>query len=81
VELWKLKDPIERVRVNLVREHGVEPEFFEAVDAEADALADRLRAFCLAMSDPPPDRMFSEVYAGPGPARGVPGVPRVVRGW
>ena len=23
LELWKLKDPIERVRVNLVREHGV----------------------------------------------------------
>ena len=25
LELWKLKDPIERVRVNLVREHEVEP--------------------------------------------------------
>jgi pyruvate dehydrogenase E1 component alpha subunit len=67
VELWKLKDPIERVRVNLVREHGVEPEFFSGVDAEADALAERLRAFCLAMPDPPPDRIFSEVYADASP--------------
>jgi pyruvate dehydrogenase E1 component alpha subunit len=67
VELWKLKDPIERVRVNLVREHGVEPEFFSGVDAEADALAERLRAFCLAMPDPSPDRIFSEVYADASP--------------
>ena len=67
LEHWKLKDPIERVRVNLVREHGVEPEFFSGVDAEADALAERLRAFCLAMPDPPPDRIFSEVYADASP--------------
>ena len=29
LELWKLKDPIERVRVNLVREHGVGQAFFD----------------------------------------------------
>ena len=31
LELWKLKDPIERVRVHLVREHGVEQDFFDEV--------------------------------------------------
>nr|WP_211177352.1 thiamine pyrophosphate-dependent dehydrogenase E1 component subunit alpha [Pseudonocardia acidicola] len=67
LELWKLKDPIERVRVNLVREHHVGSEFFDGVAAEADELAARLREFCLAMPDPAPDRMFSEVYTEPSP--------------
>ncbi|WP_156819491.1 pyruvate dehydrogenase (acetyl-transferring) E1 component subunit alpha [Pseudonocardia sp. HH130630-07] len=67
VELWKLKDPIERVRVHLARRHGVEPEFFEAVEAEADELGERLRTFCRAMPQPGPERMFSEVYADASP--------------
>jgi len=67
LELWKLKDPIERVRVHLVREHGVEQEFFDSVQQESDALAERFRAFCLAMPEPGPERIFSEVYAEPSP--------------
>jgi 2-oxoisovalerate dehydrogenase E1 component alpha subunit len=63
LELWKLKDPIERVRVNLVRSHGVEQEFFDRVQAESDELAARFREFCIAMPPPAPDRMFSQVYA------------------
>jgi pyruvate dehydrogenase E1 component alpha subunit len=67
LELWKLKDPIERVRVHLVREHGVEQEFFDSVQQESDTLAERFRAFCLAMPEPGPERIFSEVYAEPSP--------------
>jgi 2-oxoisovalerate dehydrogenase E1 component alpha subunit len=67
LELWKLKDPIERVRVNLVREHGVGQEFFAEVQAESDELAARFREFCLQMPPPAPDRMFSQVYAGGSP--------------
>jgi 2-oxoisovalerate dehydrogenase E1 component alpha subunit len=67
LELWKLKDPIERVRVHLVRELGVEQEFFDSVGEESDELAARFRAFCLAMPDPGPERMFSEVYADLSP--------------
>jgi 2-oxoisovalerate dehydrogenase E1 component alpha subunit len=67
VELWKLKDPIERVRVHLVRSHGVGQEFFDAVDAEADELAVRLREYCRSMPNPGPERMFSEVYAAASP--------------
>jgi pyruvate dehydrogenase E1 component alpha subunit len=67
LELWKLKDPIERVRVNLVREHEVGAEFFDDVAAEADALAGRLREYCVAMPKPSPARIFSEVYAEPSP--------------
>ncbi len=55
------------MRVNLVREHGVEQEFFDGVAAEADEMAARLREFCVNMPEPAPDRMFSEVYAEPSP--------------
>ncbi|MGQ0575153.1 MAG: pyruvate dehydrogenase (acetyl-transferring) E1 component subunit alpha [Pseudonocardia sp.] len=67
LELWKLKDPIERVRVHLVRAHGVEPGFFDDVQAESDELAARFRAFCEAMPPPAPDRMFDGVYAEGSP--------------
>ena len=35
LEMWKLRDPIERVRAYLVRGGLAEPEFFAEVDAEA----------------------------------------------
>jgi 2-oxoisovalerate dehydrogenase E1 component alpha subunit len=67
LELWKLKDPIERVRVHLVRSLGVQQEFFDEIAADADALAERFRQFCMDMPAPGPDRMFSEVYAEESP--------------
>jgi 2-oxoisovalerate dehydrogenase E1 component alpha subunit len=68
LETWKLKDPIERLRVHLVREHVADQDFFDEVEAEADALAARFRDFCVNMPDPPPERIFSEVYAEESPA-------------
>ncbi len=65
LELWKLKDPIERLRVHLVRALGVAPAYFDGLEAESDALAVRLREFCAAMPQPGPERIFSEVYAEP----------------
>jgi 2-oxoisovalerate dehydrogenase E1 component alpha subunit len=67
LELWKLKDPIERVRVHLVRSLEVGQEFFDEMTAESDALAERFRRFCTEMPAPPPDRIFSEVYAEESP--------------
>jgi pyruvate dehydrogenase E1 component alpha subunit len=67
LELWKLKDPLERVRVHLVRAHAVSQGFFAEVAEEGDALAARLRAACHAMPDPGPERIFSQVYADPSP--------------
>ncbi|MBB3662851.1 MULTISPECIES: thiamine pyrophosphate-dependent dehydrogenase E1 component subunit alpha [Prauserella salsuginis group] len=63
LEAWKLKDPIERVRVHLARAGCAEQDFFDGVDAEADEFAAQLRDFCFNMPDPPPERIFSEVYA------------------
>jgi 2-oxoisovalerate dehydrogenase E1 component alpha subunit len=67
LEAWKLKDPIERVRVNLVRHEHAESDFFEEVQAESDALAAELRDFCVTMPTPGPDRIFSQVYEQANP--------------
>jgi pyruvate dehydrogenase E1 component alpha subunit len=67
IEVWKLRDPIERVRVHLVRDHNVEQSYFDEVQAEADAFAAEVREFCFNMPDPPPERTFANVYAEPSP--------------
>jgi pyruvate dehydrogenase E1 component alpha subunit len=67
LEAWKLKDPIERVRVNLIRHEHADQEFFDSVQAESDQLAAELREFCVNMPDPPPERIFSNVYSEPNP--------------
>ncbi len=67
LETWKLKDPIERLRVHLVREKVADQDFFDSVDAEADELAARYREFCFSMATPPPERIFSESYAEASP--------------
>jgi 2-oxoisovalerate dehydrogenase E1 component subunit alpha len=64
LETWKLKDPIERVRVYLARGGHADSTFFEAIDAEADELGARVREACRAMPDPAPMSMFDHVYSG-----------------
>jgi len=64
-QAWKLLDPIERVRVHLARNGLADAGFFGGVDAEADELAARFRAYCIAMTPPPPQRMFQHVYSEP----------------
>jgi 2-oxoisovalerate dehydrogenase E1 component alpha subunit len=67
LEEWQLKDPLERVRVHLVREGLAGPEFFDGLATEADELAIRLRNDCRSMPAPGPERIFSQVYAEPSP--------------
>ncbi|GAA0960111.1 pyruvate dehydrogenase (acetyl-transferring) E1 component subunit alpha [Kribbella koreensis] len=62
LEYWKLKDPIERVKAYLARSIGVEHEFFEQIEAEADQVAATLRAGCLAMPDPKMTDFFEHAY-------------------
>ena len=85
LETWRLRDPIERVRSYLARTGEADGTFFEQVAAEADELAAKLRAACLALPDPPPLALFDHVYAGPERdtrrrARTVRGLPGGVRG-
>ncbi len=67
LEVWKLKDPIERVRAYLVRTGQAGPGFFAEVDAEAAKVGADLREACRTMPDPPPLAIFDNVYAEPTP--------------
>ncbi|GAA1968792.1 pyruvate dehydrogenase (acetyl-transferring) E1 component subunit alpha [Amycolatopsis minnesotensis] len=67
LEEWKLKDPIERVRAYLARGGGADQAFFDQVQADADAFAAELREYVFSMPDPPPSRIFDNVYAEPSP--------------
>lgn len=63
VEVWKLRDPVERVKALLVREYHVKPSVFQDVDVEAEAFALKLRDDVLAMGRPDPLSMFDHAYA------------------
>jgi 2-oxoisovalerate dehydrogenase E1 component alpha subunit len=67
VEVWKHRDPVERVKALLVREYKVKNTDFDAVNEEADAMALQLREDVLAMSRPDPITMFDNAYAAPHP--------------
>ena len=62
VEVWKHRDPIERLKSYLVHTKKADQAFFEAIDAEADELAGQVREGCLSMPDPTPDSMFDHIY-------------------
>jgi 2-oxoisovalerate dehydrogenase E1 component alpha subunit len=67
LETWKLRDPVERVKAYLSRNGLADSAFFEAIDAEGDELAARVRAACLSMPEPKPLDIFDQVYAGGSP--------------
>ncbi|HVB51369.1 MAG TPA: thiamine pyrophosphate-dependent dehydrogenase E1 component subunit alpha [Acidimicrobiales bacterium] len=67
VEVWKHRDPIERVKSLLVREFSVKSAKFDEVTAEADVLALKLRDDVLSMDRPDPLSMFDNAYAAPHP--------------
>ncbi|HLU40931.1 MAG TPA: pyruvate dehydrogenase (acetyl-transferring) E1 component subunit alpha, partial [Microthrixaceae bacterium] len=60
---WKLRDPIERVRVYLVRNGLADEAFFAEVEDEAARMGEHLRAGCKALGDPDPRGIFDLVYA------------------
>ena len=65
LEAWKLKDPIERVRIYLIRSGMAQEDFFADVRAEADQVGAGVRKACLEMPDPDPLSMFDNIYAEP----------------
>ncbi len=67
LDAWKLKDPIERLKVYLARNGWADRTYFDGIDAEAEALAIKLRDDCRSMPDPAPASMFDDVYAEPHP--------------
>jgi pyruvate dehydrogenase E1 component alpha subunit len=67
VEIWKHRDPIERVKALLSRDHKMKAARFDEVAVEADAIAAQLREDVLAMGRPDPITMFDHAYAAPHP--------------
>jgi len=65
LQAWALRDPLERLRSFLYKQQMVDAEFFQALEAEAEALAVRLRSGCRSLPDPHPLQMFDNVYTGP----------------
>ncbi len=62
VEVWRARDPIDRVRAYLVGE-AYDAEFFAEVDREAEELGASVRAACLAVPEPDLAAWFDNVYA------------------
>ena len=62
VEVWKLRDPIARLKVYLTTTAKADKVFFDAVETEADELAVAVREGCLSMPDPEPSSMFDHIY-------------------
>jgi 2-oxoisovalerate dehydrogenase E1 component alpha subunit len=67
VEVWKHRDPIERVKSLLVREYHVKASKIDEVNEEAEKMALQLREDVLAMDRPDPITMFDNAYAAPHP--------------
>ncbi len=67
VEVWKLRDPIARLKAWLAHEGKADAAFFDQVEKEADELAAHVRQGTLAMPDPEPASMFEHVYVEPHP--------------
>ena len=67
LETWRLRDPIERLKVYLAREGIADRNFFEQVDREGDRIAEQVRGGVRAMVAPPVASMFTNVYAEPHP--------------
>jgi 2-oxoisovalerate dehydrogenase E1 component alpha subunit len=65
VEHWAALDPLHRLRRHMLQQGALDDDFIAAVDAEADALGERLREAIRGMADPEPLGMFDHVYAEP----------------
>ncbi len=62
---WASLDPLDRLRRHMEQVGAIDDAFVAAVDAEADALGERLREAIRGMADPDPLGMFEHVYAEP----------------
>ncbi|MCA0293932.1 MAG: thiamine pyrophosphate-dependent dehydrogenase E1 component subunit alpha [Actinobacteria bacterium] len=67
-DAWKAKDPIERVKTYLLSTGAIDQAWLDALAAESEALAERLRAGCLALPEPALGEQWQHVYAGMPPA-------------
>ncbi len=62
-ELWRLKDPIERVKAYLQRNAELPESFWTDLDAEADEFGSMVRSVTRQLEPPDPASIFDQVYA------------------
>jgi pyruvate dehydrogenase E1 component alpha subunit len=67
VEVWKHRDPIERVKSLLVRDYHYTAKDFDVVTSEADGIALTMREEVLSLDEPTARSIFSHAYASPHP--------------
>lgn len=59
---WRGKDPIARTEAYLREAGAVDPSFFDDLQAESDALAERMRAGCLTLPRPTMSDMWDRAF-------------------
>ncbi len=64
-ELWRRRDPIDRIRRLLEREGLWDSDFEREVRERSDEVGARLRTATITMPDPEPKDLFEHVYATP----------------
>ncbi len=64
-DYWRQRDPIDRLEKHLVATGELPDAFREQVQAEADALGERVRTTARALGRPETSTMFEHVYATP----------------
>ena len=64
-ELWRRRDPIDRMRRLLERENLWDSDFEREVRERSDEVGARLRTATIEMPDPEPQDLFEHVYATP----------------
>ena len=67
LELWEERDPLIRLRRHLVGVGAADSAFFDAIEAEGEQMAARVRRELSALPLPDPLAMFDHVYAEPHP--------------
>jgi 2-oxoisovalerate dehydrogenase E1 component alpha subunit len=67
VDLWRARDPIDRLHRLMVREDWAAPEFLAAVQQDCDDAAADLRRDCLTLPEPEVAELFDHVYVEESP--------------
>ena len=62
---WRARDPISRVQTYLLRSGAIDQNWLDAVDAESEALAIRVREGCVTLPDPKFEEFFENVVIDP----------------
>jgi 2-oxoisovalerate dehydrogenase E1 component alpha subunit len=65
LEIWRLRDPIERLKVFLARQGIADRQYFDHVEREANDLAVLVRDGARSMRQPDATSMFDHVYVEP----------------